>query len=238
MNDMPAEPPETESTPRRRGAGWRVMAMRSVLGLISSGLAGSALLRWEANGWGSLVWLAALVFMAIIRAPYARRAAGEAISERQAVLTERVLLALVMLGGSVLPLVHLATGALGFVDYALPDWAAFAGAGLLIPAFWLFWRSHADLDRNWSVTTELHESHKLVTSGVYKRIRHPMYAAIWLIFLAQSLLVQNWIAGPAGAFAFAVMYFIRIPYEEAMMRERFGDAYDEYSRRAGRLWPR
>jgi protein-S-isoprenylcysteine O-methyltransferase Ste14 len=34
------------------------------------------------------------------------------------------------------------------------------------------------------------------------------------------------------------MWFIRVPQEEAMMRETFGKAYDDYCRRAGRLFPR
>ena len=95
-----------------------------------------------------------------------------------------------------------------------------------------------DLGLNWSVTTELRAQHDLVTSGVYERIRHPMYAAIWLIFLVQPLFIHNWIAGLSGPLAFAVMYFVRVPYEETMMRERFGEAYDAYCKCSGRLFPR
>ena len=38
----------------------------------------------------------------------------------------------------------------------------------------------------------------LVTNGIYRRIRHPMYSAFWLWAIAQALLLPNWIAGPAG----------------------------------------
>ena len=213
-------------------------AIRLVLAVVGLGLLGAVIWRWPVNGWGSLVWAASMAVLTVIRAPYAKRAATNRIADKRAVSTERLLLALVAVGGTFLPLVHLATGLLGFADYDLPEWAVFLGAAILLPAYWLFWRSHADLGRNWSVTTELRERHELVTSGVYRRIRHPMYAAIWLIFLVQPLLVHNWIAGLSGPLAFAAMYFIRVPYEEAMMRERFGEAYDAYSRRAGRLCPR
>jgi len=48
----------------------------------------------------------------------------------------------------------------------------------------------------------------------------------------------NWPAGWPVVPVFAVMYFIRIPLEERMMSDRFGDAYREYARRSGRLVPR
>ena len=211
----------------------RVIAMLVFLGLV-----GVVIMRWRTNGWGSLVWVACIFLMTLIRSPYAKRAEANAITEKRAVSVERLLLALVAIGSSFLPLIHLATGVFGFADYTLPDWSVIAGAAVLVPGFWLFWRSHADLGRNWSVTTELRDGHELVTSGVYERIRHPMYTAIWLLFLVQPLFVQNWIAGPSGLLAFGLMYFIRVPYEETMMRERFGEDYDAYCRRAGRLWPR
>ena len=116
--------------------------------------------------------------------------------------------------------------------------ATAAGAVLLGFGLWLFRRSHADLGRNWSVTLELREEHRLVTSGVYERIRHPMYSAIFLVYTAQALLIHNWIAGLGGIFSFGLMYVIRVPKEEAMMREQFGEAYDAYCRSSGRLWPK
>ncbi len=237
MKDASDRPVQDDTKPAQGDTRWLRLAVRIVLGLIGLGLVGLAVLRWEANGWHSLVWLTGMAVMAIIRIPYASRAAGKPVAERRAVITERILLASVMLGGTVLPLVHLATGVFDFANYASPDWAAMVGACLLIPAFWLFWRSHADLGGNWSVTTELREQHELVTAGVYSRIRHPMYAAIWLIFLTQPLLVQNWVAGLAGPTSFAAMYAIRIRYEEAMMCAQFGGAYEDYVRRTGRLWP-
>lgn len=47
-------------------------------------------------------------------------------------------------------------------------------------ALWLLWRSHADLGRSWMGTLAIKEKHALVTQGVYRHIRHPMYAAHWL----------------------------------------------------------
>jgi protein-S-isoprenylcysteine O-methyltransferase Ste14 len=107
------------------------------------------------------------------------------------------------------------------------------GAVLQVPFLALFWLSHAHLGRNWSPGLEMREEHGLVTHGIYGRIRHPMYAALWISALAQPLLVHNWIAGFLVVPACAALWIIRVPREEAMLRQRFVDAYDDYCRKAG-----
>jgi protein-S-isoprenylcysteine O-methyltransferase Ste14 len=104
-------------------------------------------------------------------------------------------------------------------------------------ALWLFWRSHTDLGRNWSVTLEVRKGHQLVSNGVYRSIRHPMYASIWLTSVAQGLLLQNWLAGWPGLVTFGLMYFVRISREERMMCEVFGQQYRDYMRQTGRIFP-
>ena len=105
-------------------------------------------------------------------------------------------------------------------------------------ALWLFWRSHADLGLNWSMHLRVREGHELVTRGVYRRVRHPMYSAIWLFSSAQALLLANAAAGWSALLTFGILYFIRVPQEEAMMCETFGQAYRDYMQDTGRLWPR
>lgn len=194
--------------------------------------------RLPVNGWGSLAWLASIVAMVTIRAPFERETRKNIVSEKRAESTERILLILVALGGYVLPVIHLISGVFSFANYSLPNEIVATALIVLLFGLWLFWRSHADLGRNWSVTLEIREEHGLITSGVYQRIRHPMYSAIWLIFLTQPVFVQNWLAGMSGILAFGLMYSLRISQEELMMREKFGQAYDDYSKRTGRLWPR
>ena len=65
-----------------------------------------------------------------------------------------------------------------------------------------------------------------------------MYASGWLWAVSQALLLHNWIAGLAGLVAFVPLYFIRVPREERMMLDNFGDAYRAYAARTGRIVPR
>ncbi|HLA13227.1 MAG TPA: protein-S-isoprenylcysteine O-methyltransferase [Pyrinomonadaceae bacterium] len=151
---------------------------------------------------------------------------------------DRFLILIMAVGGMILPGLYLFTPWLGFADYRLPTFAPWIGAVVMVAALLLFWRSHSDLGENWSRTLEIRKGHQLVTHGLYRWIRHPMYAAIWLFSLAQGLLLQNWLAGWSAFVAFAVMYFVRISKEERMMGDFFGQKYSDYMRRTGRLFPR
>jgi protein-S-isoprenylcysteine O-methyltransferase Ste14 len=137
-----------------------------------------------------------------------------------------------------LPLLHMFTRWLRFADFDLPAWVGWIGLVTFAVALWLLWRSHADLGRNWRVTTELREGHTLVTSGVFRHIRHPMYSAHWLWGIAQALLIHNWIAGLASLIILLPMYLLRVRREEQMMLEKFGEEYRLYMRQTGRIIPR
>jgi protein-S-isoprenylcysteine O-methyltransferase Ste14 len=215
---------------------------RSMMSVVFLVIALGLLIAWPFYGKPLTLahggWLAGLVVMMAIRIPHARRNTQNVIAANRHDAGEKLLLFAMWLASMAFPLVAIATPFLDFAAYALPDWAAWTGLAILVPYLWLFWRSHADLGRNWSPGLEVRADHGLITHGVYRRIRHPMYAAIWLGALAQPLLIQNWIGGFAVIPAFLAMYLIRVPREEAMMAARFGAAWDEYCQHSGRLVPR
>ncbi len=187
---------------------------------------------------------AGCVIRGICTAPVARgrrRESGKIVGGRR-VWAEWLLLMLVSVGMFVLPLVYLLTSWLDFADYRLPEGVSVVigvvGTAVFGFALWLLWRSHADLGRHWSVKLEIQQRHSLVTEGVYRHIRHPMYAAHWLWAIAQALLLHNWIAGPAFLVAFLPMYLRRVPHEEQMLLDNFGEEYRRYVSRTGRVIPR
>ena len=186
----------------------------------------------------NIVFLAGLVAYLGIRHRFGRVQKGnEKVVIRMDGL-EKVLLFVVTVGSLLSPILYLFTPWLAFADYRLPAFAPWCGAAIMALSLWLFWRSHADLGRNWSVTLELRQGHQLVRHGVYHSIRHPMYASVWLWSIAQALLLPNWIAGFSALASFTPLYFLRTPREEQMMREFFGREYGEYVGRTGRLFPR
>jgi protein-S-isoprenylcysteine O-methyltransferase Ste14 len=107
----------------------------------------------------------------------------------------------------------------------------------MVFALWLFWRAHADLGTNWSAVLELSRDHQLVQHGVYQRVRHPMYSAIFLFSAAQGMMLSNWLAGWGALLAFWLLYSERVAREEQLMLDRFGDQYADFMQRTGRLTP-
>jgi len=186
----------------------------------------------------NVVFLVGLVVFFWIRYVFVNRTKCEKKSVRRIDGLEKILLLAMFPPTLLLPLLYLFTPLLAFADYRLPAFVSWCGTATMLVSLWLFFRSHADLGQNWSVSLELREGHQLVTHGVYQFVRHPMYASIWLWAIAQGLLLQNWFAGWSVVPAFAAMYFLRTPREEQLMCELFGDEYREYMRRTGRLFPR
>ncbi|MEZ4861728.1 MAG: protein-S-isoprenylcysteine O-methyltransferase [Caldilineaceae bacterium] len=181
---------------------------------------------------GKVIFIVALIMQIIIRYPYRKRV-DYSKSDRQ----ERFLLLLITIGGVVIPFIYIFSGWLAFADYRLPGWLVGVGAVIMAGGLWLFWRAHTDLGHNWSSTLEIQAQHTLVTTGVYRRIRHPMYSAMWLMILAQPFLLTNWLAGFCGLVTFGAMYFLRVPKEEALMLQTFGDPYRQYMAQTGRIFP-
>jgi protein-S-isoprenylcysteine O-methyltransferase Ste14 len=140
-------------------------------------------------------------------------------------------------GTLLLPLLYVATPWLSVCDVALPDALQWSGVAVLVGALWLFYRSHADLGQNWSVTLKIREDHELVTSGVYARVRHPMYTSLLAFALGQGLVIENWLVGWTSLVAGAVLVAVRLPREEAMLSERFGEPYTSYRRHTSALVP-
>ena len=184
-----------------------------------------------------LVVLAGIIASIFIRLPHHRRSTQNVIVSHRKNGREKALLAVVSIGMMVLPVLYIFTGWPAFADYGFEPLAGWAGLGVMALAMWLFWKCHADLGRNWSPTLEVREGHTLVTGGVYRHIRHPMYTSIWLWSLAQLLLLPNAIVGPAAIMAFGLMYLLRVDHEEGLMLERFGDDYRSYMGRTRRIIP-
>jgi protein-S-isoprenylcysteine O-methyltransferase Ste14 len=121
--------------------------------------------------------------------------------------------------------------------FPLPAWLRWAGfaLGIVTVIFWTW--VQVTLDTQWSPQLQLTMGHRLITTGPYARIRHPLYAGMCGWFVSLSLLTANWIFVSACVLTFAGLLW-RIPREEQMMIETFGDEYKEYMKRTGRFFPK
>jgi len=189
------------------------------------------------NPWiAKTVILAATVVMVVIRAPHGRRSRGIKVARSWKGRREVALLTLAWTG-FIVPLIWVVSPVFSFAAYSLRPWPLGAGVLCLAAGLWWLYRSHSDLGRYWSVTLELRENHRLITQGVYRYVRHPMYAALFLYSIGQALVIPNWIAGPSYLVAFGILFALRIGAEERMMLETFGDEYAAYMARTKLLVP-
>jgi len=102
---------------------------------------------------------------------------------------------------------------------------------------WLTTTAVKTLGKEWSLTARLVEGHKLATSGPYAYVRHPIYSGMLGMLLATGLAVSHWAALVAGLVVFFVGTIIRIRREEKLLREAFGEEFENYARRVPAVVP-
>lgn len=184
------------------------------------------------------IFLCGLALYVGLRAFYQIQAARQQKTVSKASLKDWLLVVFIAVSQVVMPLLLFFSTWLNAANYTLPQAALWCGVPVLVGGLWMFWRSHADLGKNWSVTLELNPDHKLITQGVYRSIRHPMYASFFLLAISQVLLLNNWLAGWSALAATTLLYVVRRPHEEQMMLECFGDEYRTYLEGTGGVIPR
>lgn len=185
-----------------------------------------------------IVWAVGLIAWVFIRLPHQRRARRVKVVQDARTTSDRLALGAATVGLSAIPLIYVATGFPAAADYPFRPWMGWLGLIVELGFLALFFASHRQLGKNWSVTLEIRDKHELVTEGLYRYVRHPMYSSFWLWAIAQALLLPNFVAGLAGLIGVAILYFHRVGKEEAMMRRTFGSAYEAYAARTGRVFPR
>jgi protein-S-isoprenylcysteine O-methyltransferase Ste14 len=109
--------------------------------------------------------------------------------------------------------------------------AAMTAAGL---GFAVWARVH--LGKHWSGNVTLKEGHRLIRSGPYALVRHPIYTGLILAFAGTAVAVDEW----RGVLAVAIVFAILVPkyrLEERWLTEEFGEEYARYKREVKALIP-
>ena len=118
-----------------------------------------------------------------------------------------------------------------------PDWLRWMGFAIGVLSLAVYAWARATLGKEWSSHLHMRENLRLVATGPYAWIRHPIYLALMGFMTGITLVAANWFL-----IAFLVVSIVdlalRIPKEEKMMIEKFGDEYKSYMQRAGRLLPK
>ena len=110
----------------------------------------------------------------------------------------------------------------------MPRWVVIAASVLFLAAYGLYaevMRENAYLSR----TIQVQQGQKVVDTGLYGIIRHPMYTATLLLFLSMPLVLGSWYALIAFAFYPAII-IVRLKDEENLLTMEL-PGYDEYKKK-------
>jgi protein-S-isoprenylcysteine O-methyltransferase Ste14 len=125
-----------------------------------------------------------------------------------------------------------------WASFPLPFWCRWLGVIIgvsTIPA--IAWVLHS-LGQNVSETVLTKRNHRLVRSGPYRWVRHPLYSAGIALFLALSLIDSSWLILLIAVIVAAFLQVLVIPSEEQALLTKFGNDYRAYTRSTGRFLPR
>ena len=184
-----------------------------------------------------IIWCLFIVCWGAIRWQPNRKSRKVEVSHTARPVKERLAMIISSVGLGYIPIAWIFTDFLDGFDYAPNIFTIIIGAVVLIGSLRMFRLTHKALGRMWSHSLDLREGHRLVTEGIYKSVRHPMYTAFWAWGLGAAFLLPNWIAGFSGLIGFGTLFFLRVSQEEEMMRAEFGSEYDEYMKRTKRVIP-
>ena len=126
---------------------------------------------------------------------------------------------------------------LGVLSLPLPNWLRWMGVAVGFLSLALYAWSRATLGKEWSSYLLLGENHHLVTTGPYRWMRHPIYLAMMGFMISIALVTADWFL-IAFLLVSTADLTLRIPKEEQMMVEKFGEEYKTYMQRTGRIFPK
>jgi protein-S-isoprenylcysteine O-methyltransferase Ste14 len=122
-----------------------------------------------------------------------------------------------------------------------PGWLAWAMSAFTLAiaagSAWLVNAAARRLGKQWALAARLVEDHTLIEDGPYRYVRNPIYTGMFGMLLATGLAVAGWLPLLVASILFAIGTYIRIRMEERLLREAFGNRFEEYARRVPALIP-
>ena len=93
------------------------------------------------------------------------------------------------------------------------------------------------LGSGFTAVVEVNPNQALITSGPYRRVRHPAYTGGMLTLTGFGLAAGSWVGAALALVVIFAGYSYRVHVEERAMLEAFGEQYRDYMRRSGRFLP-
>jgi protein-S-isoprenylcysteine O-methyltransferase Ste14 len=118
------------------------------------------------------------------------------------------------------------------VGYAGAEGLAF----LTLPGFAFAWWARIHLGSLWSGSVTRKPGHRVVNTGPYRLVRHPIYTGILFACLVSAIAAATWLT-LFGFVTIVAGFWIKARLEEGFLAEELGPDYAAYSRHTPMLMP-
>jgi len=122
-------------------------------------------------------------------------------------------------------------------NYGLNIFLQVLAAMFSIVSVFLTMSAIRELGKQWSLEARLVEGHKLVTTGPYNLVRHPIYAAMLGKLIATGIVISHWLVVLIAIVVFLVGTFVRTKFEERLLGDAFGEEFAKWKARVPGLIP-
>ncbi len=121
--------------------------------------------------------------------------------------------------------------------WRLPEWVGWIQVGLIAVGLGFCWWARLHLGSLWSGSVTRKADHRIVETGPYALVRHPIYTGLLLALGAQAA-SRTCAAAALGLALIALSFWWKARVEERFLRAELGaDAYDAYRARTAMLIP-
>lgn len=118
-----------------------------------------------------------------------------------------------------------------FWERSLSPWRALLSVALFAMAAGLSWTSSRALRGQLRVDAALGADHKLICSGPYRLVRHPIYTSMLLVICATAVVIASWPLFLGALALFIIGTEIRVRTEEKLLASQFGNEFQDYKRK-------
>ncbi len=94
------------------------------------------------------------------------------------------------------------------------------------------------LSKFYSADVKIIDRHKIIKSGPYKLLRHPIYLGSFIFYIGQALFLNTFIGAAVAALTMGYAYAKRITLEEKILIEKFSQSYIDFQKSTWRLIPK
>jgi protein-S-isoprenylcysteine O-methyltransferase Ste14 len=126
----------------------------------------------------------------------------------------------------------------GFI-FSKPNTGFFSGFGIgfIIGGLVIRWLSIIQLGKSFTVDVAITDSAQLITDGMYERIRHPSYSGLLAIVLGFTFAMGSLLSTLVFLIPVASAILYRIDVEEKVMKDEFGDEFNNYVKDTKKIIP-